>query len=165
MTRTVHGWRIEFMRAHPRLFEIMADEPDRSFGSPLCEEGWRDVLQRPCSRIEAALRDGETFEFVRIKQKLGILRVDWDGEVSDETRTRIYEAVNLAVARSACVCETCGAEGRRYVSHGWLATACAEHAVGDPCPTGPVSRTSTFCAGRPARRTSTMRATTARPTR
>jgi hypothetical protein len=132
MARIVHDWRIDFMRSLPRLFEVMPREPERSFGYPLCEAGWRDILERLCTKIEAALQDGETFEFVRIKQKFGILRVDWDGEVSDETRLRLGEAINLAVARSACTCEICGAEGRLYSRRGWLATLCAEHAAGDP---------------------------------
>jgi len=115
----------------------MTDEPQLSFGYPLCKEGWRDVLERLCNRIEEALQDDETFEFVRIKQKLGVLRVDWYGEGSKETEAKILRAVELAVARSACTCEACGAEGRRYVNHGGLVTACAEHAVGDPVPNRP----------------------------
>jgi hypothetical protein len=115
MAGTVHDWRIDFMGVHARLFDIMHGEPQRSPGYPLCEAGWRDVLERLCARIETLLQDGETFEFVRIKQKMGIIRVDWDGEVSDETRIRIVDAVNLAVARSACTCEVCGA-GRDYTS-------------------------------------------------
>jgi hypothetical protein len=125
-------WRLEFMEAHPRLFQIMADEPELSFGYPLCQIGWRDILDRLCGRIEDALRENEKFEFVRIRQKLGVLRVAWDGEVSDDTRRKICAAVDLSQARSVCTCESCGAEGRRYVNHGWLATACPEHAVGDP---------------------------------
>jgi hypothetical protein len=137
MAPIVNDWRIDLMRAHPHLFEIMPDEPDRSFGYPLCEAGWRDVIERLCTRIENALQDGETFEFVRIKQKLGIARFDWDGEVSDKTGIRIAEAVNLAVARSACTCEICGAEGRLYSNRGWLATRCAEHAAGEAVPIAP----------------------------
>jgi hypothetical protein len=133
MAQILNGWRIDFMRAHPRLFEV-SDEPERSFGYPLCEAGWRDILERLCVRIESTLQDGEAFEFARIKQKFGIARFDWYGGVSDETATRILEAVNLAVARSACTCEICGAEGRLYRNRGWLATRCAEHAAGDPAP-------------------------------
>jgi hypothetical protein len=128
----VIDWRLDLMLSHPRLFEVMADEPHLSLGYPLCEAGWRDIPERLCGRIEAALLDGETFEFVRIKQKFGMLRADWDGEVSHETSIRIVEATNLAVARSGCTCETCGTEGRRHVNRGWPATACAEHALGDP---------------------------------
>ena len=136
MARTA-DWRNDLMQARPRLYELMSDEPERSLGYPLCEAGWRDILQRLCARIENALKANETFEFVRLTQKLGILRIVWNGEVSEETKVRIGEAVNLAVARSACSCEICGAEGRLYSNRGWLATRCAEHAAGDPVPVRP----------------------------
>lgn len=45
----------------------MQDEPKDTFGCPPCQEGWHDVLERLCGRIEEALRDNETFGFVRIK--------------------------------------------------------------------------------------------------
>jgi hypothetical protein len=127
-------WRVDLMKAHPSLFGIMPEEPAGSFGYPLCEAGWSDVLARLCKRIENSLRFDETFQFVRIKQKFGIARVDRDGEVSDETRLRISDAINLAIARSACTCEICGAKGHLYSRRGWLATRCAEHKAGDPVP-------------------------------
>ena len=71
MARTA-DWRIDLMKAHPRLFEIMPDEPGRSFGYPLCEAGWRDVLVRLCTRIENALQYNETFQFVRIKHDYSV---------------------------------------------------------------------------------------------
>lgn len=93
---------------------------------------------RLCIRIENALQYNETqtLQFVRIKQKFGIGRFDWDGQLSDETRLRINEAINLAVARSACTCEICGTEGNLYSRRGRLVTRCAEHAAGDPVPVG-----------------------------
>lgn len=125
------------MLAHERFFDLLPDEPQRSFGYPLCDAGWRDILERLCIRIETALQENDTFEFVRIKQKLGLLRADWNADISNDTRAKILEAIDLAVARSACTCEICGVEGRRYDNRGWLATACAEHAVGDPEPVRP----------------------------
>jgi hypothetical protein len=127
-------WRLDLIRWHPRLFVVLAEKPDGSFGYPLCDRGWLDVLVRLCVRIEAALRDGETFEFVRSRQTLGILRVDWDAEASEDTKAKFGHAVDLAVARSACTCEICGAEGRLYSNRGWLGTRCAEHTAGDAVP-------------------------------
>lgn len=127
-------WRLDLMRWHPRLFSALAESADGSFGYPICGRGWRDLLVRLCVRIEAALRDCESFEFVRIKQKFGIIRADWRGEVSDGTGQAIMEAVNLAVGQSACTCEICGAEGRLYRYRGWLATRCIHHAEGEPVP-------------------------------
>ncbi|MVT64844.1 hypothetical protein GPL21_06955 [Bradyrhizobium pachyrhizi] len=124
-------WRTEFMLSHTRLFDVVPDEPERSFGYPRCEAGWRDILDRLCFRIQSALKENEKFEFVRIKEKFGVLRIDWNGELSDETATSIHEAVNLATARSACTCDLCGAEGRLYSDDGWLATSCSEHAAGE----------------------------------
>jgi hypothetical protein len=127
-------WAHDLMLSHRRLFVIKADEPIRSSGYPFCGAGWADILERLCRRIEGALRDGETFEFVQIKQKMGILRAVWDGDTSEDTETVIGHAVNLAVARSACTCEICGREGLLYDSKGWLSTRCAEDGTGEPVP-------------------------------
>jgi hypothetical protein len=132
MASVVKDWRVVLMQAHERLFDLMPNEPERSFGYPLCDAGWRDILERLCIRVETALQENGAFEFVRIKQKFGVLRADWDGEISNDTRAKILAAIDLAVARSACTCEICGVEGHRYNNRGWLATVCAAHAVGDP---------------------------------
>ena len=130
----VVNWRLDLMLSHPRLFEIMSDEPHLSFGYPNCEEGWREILETLCTRIETALQEDETFQFVRIKQKFGILRIDHDYAGPAETEAAIGHAVDLGVSRSTCTCEICGAEGRLYSNRGWLGTRCGEHATGDPVP-------------------------------
>ncbi|WP_409192016.1 hypothetical protein [Bradyrhizobium sp. RDM4] len=127
-------WRRDLMLWHPRLFAFLADEPWRSSDYPNCERGWQDILVKLCRRIEIALGEGETFEFVRISQKMGILRVNWQTDASDDTEAKIARAVDLAVARSACTCEICGRDGRLHNNKGWLETRCAEHAAGDPVP-------------------------------
>jgi hypothetical protein len=134
MTPIIQNWRLDLMLSHPRLFCVMEEEPHLSFGYPLCEEGWREILETLCSRIETALREDEGFQFVRIKQKFGIVRADYDYEGPEGTEAVIGHAVDLAVARSACTCEICGAEGRLYSNRGWLGTRCAEHAANDPVP-------------------------------
>ena len=123
-------WRLEFMASHPALFRIRATEPQLSPGYPLCQAGWRNILERLCGRIENALRADEAFEFVRIRQKLGILRVSWNGKFSESTTILIERAVDLALARSASTCEICGAQGRLHNHRRWLSTRCADHAVG-----------------------------------
>ncbi|WP_426532967.1 hypothetical protein [Bradyrhizobium sp. McL0615] len=163
MTPTMN-WQADLMRAHARLFESVQGEPHLSFGYPQCGEGWRDTLERLCDRIESALRDRETFAFVRIKQKMAILRADWTGDVSDGTAAKILEAVNLATARSSCTCEICGAEGSRYIDRGWFATLCDKLAAGDRVPKKPGFENVRRLRRRVARRTCTTRATTARPT-
>jgi hypothetical protein len=135
----VEDWRIAVMQAHERVFDLIRGQPKRSLGYPLCDAGWRDILERLCIRVETALHENDTFRFVRIKQKFGVLRADWDGDISNETRAMVLHAIDLAVARSACTCETCGVEGQLYNNHGWLATRCAEHALGNPAPLEPGS--------------------------
>ncbi|WP_247461849.1 hypothetical protein [Bradyrhizobium sp. 62] len=118
------------MAAHPRLFH-------GGHGYPECGEGWRDLLQRCCVRIEHLLDEDDQFHFTQIKEKYGSLRAYWTGRLSPEASARVEEAIDLAEARSACTCEVCGAAGRLHDRGGWLATACAEHADGDPVPVRP----------------------------
>lgn len=54
--------------------------------------------------------------------------------MSETAKAQVEEAIDLAEARSACTCEICGREGRLYDRGGWLATACPEHARGEPVP-------------------------------
>jgi hypothetical protein len=72
LAQILNDWRIDLMRAHPRLFEVMSDEPERSCGYPLCEAGWRDILERLCIRIEAALAEGGGWlRVLQIQEKYG----------------------------------------------------------------------------------------------
>jgi hypothetical protein len=128
MAGVVRNWRIEFMEAHPRLFG------GSSQGYAECGEGWRDLLERACVRIEAALGPDDTFETRQIKEKYATLRWYYSGRLSEAARGPVEEAIDLAEARSGCICETCGAPGRIYDRGGWLATACPAHAQGEPAP-------------------------------
>jgi hypothetical protein len=119
------------------LFRAPKERPEAAQGYPTCEEGWRDLLERACARIEAALVEGGPWSALPIKEKLGTLRFYWSGDMSDAAKARVKEAIDLATARSACTCEICGAEGRLHNRGGWLAIACAEHAKGEPVPVQP----------------------------
>jgi hypothetical protein len=136
MAHTEKDWRVELIENHPNLFHPAGAHPVR--GYPSCGEGWRDLLERACDRIESALADGGgAFTARQIKEKFGALRFYWGGEVSPEIRSRIDEAIALAEARSACTCETCGEEGRLYRHGGIYMTCCATHAKGRPAPAEP----------------------------
>src|SRR5882757_6677805 len=137
MVDSVQDWRVNLMQAHPRLFGIPSGRPNAARGYPNCEEGWRDLLERCCARIEAALAEGGALRVLQIKEKFGALRFYCGGDLPDAAKAKVDEAIALAAARSACTCEICGAEGRLYNRDGWLATACPEHAKGEFKPIRP----------------------------
>jgi len=128
MMSVMQNWQNDLIANHPRLFG------DASQGYAECGEGWWDLLERACVRIEAAIGPHDTFETEQIKQKYGTLRWYYAGRLSEAARGAVEEAIDLAEARSACTCETCGAEGRIYDRGGWLTTACTPHARGEPVP-------------------------------
>jgi hypothetical protein len=168
MTRALQTWRIDLMRAHPRLFEVMSDEPHLSFGYPNCEEGWREILERLCVRTEAALRDGETFQFVRIRQKFGILRVDWDAEASEDTEatTVATPSISPSHAPPAPAKSAASMAGSIAIAAGSGPDAAStQRAIRCRPDTDLALRTCACCAGGVARPTSITRATTAKPTR
>jgi len=137
MADIVRNWRVQLMEAHPNLFPRQTSHPGSAFGYPSCEDGWHDLLERLCARLEAALRDDETIQNIQIKEKFATLRVYWRGDISPATAARLYEAIALAEARSACTCELCGAEGRLYREGSLYITRCADHAQGAPVATEP----------------------------
>jgi hypothetical protein len=159
------GWRRDLMLWHPRLW-TMADDPSRSPGCPRYGRGWEDILVRLCRRIEIAPGARDSFGFVRIVQKLGILRVDFDDEASEGAAAEIDRAVDLAVARSACTCEPCGREGGLHDEAGRFGTRCDEHAVALALPCrADMPKPSAGCAAAAAGRKRISRAATAQPTR
>ena len=91
----------------------------------------------PTIGAPSALGDGDLFTAEQIKSKYATLRFYWGGRLSSEAEAKVEEAIDLAEARSACTCETCGALGRLYSGGGWLATACPEHAQGERAPVKP----------------------------
>jgi hypothetical protein len=116
------------VEAYPDLFHPPADHPGAAQGSPEC--GWRDLLERACTRIRAAVQeDGGTFHATQVKEKYGTLRFYWEGALSPQADALVEEAIDLAEARSASTCESCGELGRLY-GPGWLMTCCAVHAQG-----------------------------------
>jgi hypothetical protein len=128
-----NDWKIELIEAYPDLFRPPAGTPEGAEGSPECGEGWRDLLDRACIRIRAALQaHGGSFRFAQIKEKYGTARLYWEGSLSEEAGEKVDEAIDLALARSACTCEQCGKPGRLFNRGGWFATACDEHGRGEP---------------------------------
>lgn len=62
--------------------------------------------RRPlCVRIVAALQENEHFRFERIRERQGALRINWDGRLTAASEAAVRSAVDVAEARSICVCE------------------------------------------------------------
>jgi hypothetical protein len=53
----------QLVDTNPRLFGA----PARAY--PECNEGWRELFERCCSRIESALQPDETLTIEQIKEK------------------------------------------------------------------------------------------------
>jgi len=124
-------WRDRLIESYADLFHQVGDPP-LARGWPAVDDGWRDLLERACVRIRAAVRaDGGSFAFSQIKEKYGTARIYWEGSLSPAAAAAVEEAKDLAEARSATTCEVCGATGRLY-GGGWVTTRCAEHAEGRP---------------------------------
>lgn len=130
MSSVMQDWRLGLIAAHPDLFRPPADGPEVAEGYPECGPGWRDLIDRCCVRIRAAVAaDGGTFRFTQIKEKYGFARLYWTGRLSPDASARVEAAIDLAEARSACTCDVCGQSGVLRTG-GWLTTRCDLHAEG-----------------------------------
>jgi hypothetical protein len=129
MADRTRDWRADLLNRYPDLFQPHGDPPTAQ-GWPSVNDGWRDLLERACVRIRAAvLVDGGTFHATQIKEKFGSLRLYWEGSLSQKALAIVEEAVDLAEARSSCTCEICGEPGVLY-GGGWMTTRCEAHAEG-----------------------------------
>jgi hypothetical protein len=132
MASIMKDWRTELVEAYPDLFHPSGNPPGAQ-GYPCVGYGWRDLLERACVRIRAAVQaNGGRFKLTQVKEKFATIRIYWDGTLSRESAARVDEAIELAEARSACTCETCGEPGRLFKRGGWFVTACDEHGNGEP---------------------------------
>lgn len=133
MSGVIGNWRLELVELHRELFQP-ADYPAAVQGSPECGAGWRPIIDRCCFRIGSAVQDHESFRFEQIRERQGSLRIYWGGRLSAVTEAAVREAIDLAEARSLCVCELCGGEGRLHRAGAVLMTRCGQHAEGNPVP-------------------------------
>jgi hypothetical protein len=130
MRAILTDWRTDLIRTHPKLFHAPAGVLQAAKGYPACGNGWRDLLNTACEKIEAAIAEDESFRVLQIKEKSATLRIFWRGSLSTGVEAKIVDAVALAEARSACTCSQCGEEGGLYRAGGVLMTRCAVHAKG-----------------------------------
>jgi hypothetical protein len=128
-------WRTELMQVLPHFFASTPVPGSAAIACPNCMiecgAGWAEIVDRLCVRIAATLQDRERFRFVSIRQREGALRIVWGGRLSSASEAVVREAVDLAEARSVCVCELCGSRGRLYRADDIRTTPCPDHATGD----------------------------------
>jgi hypothetical protein len=141
MNAAIHAtWQTELMARHPELFKQEFCGRVTKPGYPTVGDGWRDLVETAVGRIAVAIAVAvaprRLVKVGQIKEKFGTLRVYLDSRrnFSDPINAAIDEAIELAEARSACTCETCGSEGRLFKHGGWLHTACDYHGRGHPVP-------------------------------
>jgi hypothetical protein len=134
MTTRETTWRDRLVEQHPSLFEMQLHGRIVTPGHPEVGDGWRDLVETAIGRIASAVSATPvgSLQIGQIKQKFGTLRLYWNTRkgLPEATCAAIDEAICLAEARSACTCETCGAEGGLYDKSGRMFTACDKHAQG-----------------------------------
>jgi alkylation response protein AidB-like acyl-CoA dehydrogenase len=130
MVEKARDWRADLVIAYADLFDPAPGDPPSAQGWPFVGDGWRDLLERACARIRTAIQaHGGSFRASQVSEKYGGLRFYFDGALPSEAKVLVEEAIDLAEARAACTCETCGEAGSLY-GPGWLTTRCAQHADG-----------------------------------
>ncbi|MHC2467418.1 hypothetical protein ACVIHD_006430 [Bradyrhizobium embrapense] len=133
----MRDWRITLVEAHPQLFHAPVGRPALAHGYPNCGDGWRDLLERACERIEIALSEQDTFAARALIQRCGTLRFYWSGNMQVSSQSLVADAICRAEARSHCTCEECGEPGCLYRADEGFMTRCTAHARGRLVPTQP----------------------------
>jgi hypothetical protein len=132
--QTNHTWQANLVARYPTLFNQDARGRVSALGFPEVGDGWRDLVETAIGRIAAAVAAAPTgsLKVGQIKQKFGTLRLYLDKRdgFPEAICAAIEEAICLSEARSACTCETCGAEGRLHDKGGYVFTACDQHGQG-----------------------------------
>ena len=68
----VQNWRIELIEAQPNLFLPPVSAFEATQGYPICGDGWRDLLERLITRIEAAIAEGGgSLRILNVREKYG----------------------------------------------------------------------------------------------
>lgn len=132
----IHDWQTRLVNDHDRVFPDARlvhtrDGPALACsGWPSVPEGWRNIVETACERLEIAIAAEPAADFIVIdmREKFGAFRLTVSSiGLSDEAHGVVTLAVDLAEARSICICDVCGRRGRLSEQGGWYATRCEEH--------------------------------------
>lgn len=134
--QTNRTWQDGLIARYPDLFTEESGGRILNPGWPEVGDGWRDLVETAVRRIATAVAAAPSgsVHITQIKEKFATIRIYWSAGpgFTDAMRDAVDEAIELAEARSACTCETCGQAGRIYKYGGWFLTACDAHAKGKP---------------------------------
>jgi hypothetical protein len=132
---TNETWQQLLVQKHPQLFIRSFRGLPFSPGYPVCPDGWCEAVTRMVERISEAAT-GYSVYFRQISEQHGRLTIYWKAETNLPrfVEGAIDEAIELAEARSACTCASCGAKGSLFSSGSCLFTACPDHARGVAVP-------------------------------
>ena len=133
-------WRSRLIDRFPRLFPDARPIREQDFdmlyaaGWPTVEDGWRQVVDRLCRRLDAvAERVAGTVVVIELDEKHAELRVNWScAGLSAEEHAEVQDIVERAEARSSQTCGICGERGAVWEHRGWLSARCPVHAEGLP---------------------------------
>jgi hypothetical protein len=131
-------WQQMLVDTYPKLFIRSFRGVPFAPGFPSCGGGWCDIVTKLVVRVSAAAVR-YPMHFTQILEKHGRLTIYWKAEANlpKHVEHAIDEAIELAEARAACTCVTCGVEGQLFSSGSCLFTACPNHARGVPVPVRP----------------------------
>jgi hypothetical protein len=107
---------------------VVADTPDAiptvfSLWGFECGDGWFDLIDVLCARLQLATRHGAPQVVVKqVKEKFGSLRFSVSGADAGQRGM-----IDLAEMMSERLCEICGNPGEMF-STGWMQTRCPTHA-------------------------------------
>lgn len=138
--RTKRTWQDALVARYPHLFNLTEHGRTHTPGCPTVGNGWRDLIETAARRIADAVAaaPSASISVVQVKSKNGTLRLYWHGkDLSAAAEHAIEDAVALAEGRSSCTCEQWGNAGVLYARGDRHATACPDHADGDPVPVTP----------------------------
>jgi hypothetical protein len=111
--------REDIVKNHPTLFP-------RGYFSFECDDGWMDLLNELCDKLEPLCAAIEIDEFldirpycVQCKEKYGSLCF-YISHGTDEIFDLIYKYQEISYS----TCELCGLPGTTMCNHGWYSTYC-----------------------------------------
>lgn len=90
-------------------------------------DGWCELIVTLCARLDTIFQDapGASMSVRQVRERFGCLRFNYNVHgASTETADSIRQAVDLAAAASAHICEHCGRPGSVQSNTGWLTTLC-----------------------------------------